>query len=114
MTPLAKTCPRIPHTNETIAPKPPAKRKPPLHPCPRCGAKMANSKVRRDEKYILRYQQCPARDFSQWAKFFPEILIDTTPVGKRTRSLLSLPKSDPISTSTHTPALELQTVQREN
>jgi formate dehydrogenase maturation protein FdhE len=106
MTPHPKTCPQESAPTETLTAKPAAKRKPPLHPCPRCGAKMANSKVRRDEKYVLRYQQCAACNYSQWAKFLPEVLIECTPVGKRTRSLLSVPKSDPISAPAALSALE--------
>ena len=77
-----------------------------MTPCPRCGTKMANSTVRRDEKYILRYQHCAMCNYSQWAKFLPEVLIETTPVEKRTRSLLSLPKSDPISAPEAVHAIE--------
>ena len=77
-----------------------------MTPCPRCGAKMANSKVRRDKKYILRYQQCAMCHYSQWAKFLPEVLIETTPVEKRTRALLSWHKSDPITAHEAVHAIE--------
>jgi hypothetical protein len=79
-----------------------------MTPCPRCGGKLAKGKTRKDGKYILRYRSCAACDYSERAKFLPEVLIETVPVQKRTKSILNLPLTDPVSPVTLPDSLESQ------
>lgn len=59
--------------------------------CPQCGARMRHSRTMTIGKYVFRRRDCTKCTYADRSKFWPEVLLETVKVRKRTSAA---PKTD--------------------